>query len=361
MRPSSVAPATGAARPLLPRASAVACACACACATACTLLNSRDGLVGPPLVAGNDAGAQAEDAAGTPTPSDAAATDAAPPQSPAADGSTVTPLPDATTPPRPDASAANDGGPTAIYTQLLSPLGIAVYSSQICWTAGDSLRMIQCAPTSGGSASQITTAASQTNDALVADAFDVAFDDTYLYWSNGPKNQIVRRTFSGGTSAQYFTGDQQLSYIFLDGTSLWASDYVAGSTSGNLVVGPSGTSSQLIYPGETQAAGVGLYSGSVYWGRGSPGSVSSGPTGGNATITRVPTSASVTGLALDAAGTAYFIVGDQQIFQLAQGSNTPDLLYDEGTPFGDSDLAIDDGSIYWSEHDLGQIMRMPKP
>ena len=38
----------------------------------------------------------------------------------------------------------------------------------------------------------------------------------------------------------------------------------------------------------------------------------------------------------------------------------PEMLYDAGASFGDSDLAVDDGAIYWTEHDLGQIWRMPK-
>ncbi len=343
--------------------SACAGATLCGFAAACTLLNSRDGLVGPPRAdaVGGDGGSASVTPADATVLADSDLQDSAPAQG--ADSSpVVTPTLDAAKPVTGgDAASAGDGGPTVIYSQLLSPLGIAVHNGQICWVAGQSLRMIQCGPTSGEAASLVTTAASQTNDAFVADAFDVAFDDTYLYWSNGPKNQIVRRTLAGGASAQYFTGDQQLSYIVLDGTNLWASDYVAGATSGNLVVGPNGSSSLLVYPGETEAAGVGLYSGSVYWGRASPGSVSFAPTAGNVAVTRVPTSAAVTGLALDSIGTAFFIVGDQQIFRLLQGGNTPQLLYDASTPFGDSDLALDDGAVYWSEHDLGVIMQMPKP
>ena len=217
-----------------------------------------------------------------------------------------------------------------------------MHAGNICWAAGQSLRMIQCAPTSGGDASKITTVATQSNDPLVDKAFDVAVDDSYWYWSNGSNNQIVRKAISGGASAQYFTGDQQLSYIVIDGATIWATDYVAGATSGNIVMGPQGTSSQLIFPGEAQAAGIGVYSGSVYWGRAAAGSVSFAREAGNAPITRVPTAAGVTGLALDASGTTYFISGDQQVYRLAQGATTPHLMYDAGASFGDSDLALDD-------------------
>ena len=328
---------------------------------ACTLLNSRDGLVGPPLA--GDAGLDA-----------ANLSDGAPPPGTGADDGGRTGLdaeagppgiPDAAPsfdgPPSAADAGAADGGPTAIYSQLLSPLGITVHAGTLCWVQGDSLREVVCAPATAGTASQIAIVASQTNDALVQGAFDVARDDAYVYWSNGPKNQVVRKPIAGGVSAPYFTGDQQVSYIVLDGTNLWATDYVAGATSGNIVIGPSATSSSmLIYPGETQAAGLGVFSGSVYWGRASPGSVSGGPVGGNATITRVMTAGRVTGLAIDSAGTTYFLSDNQQMYRLVQAGSTPELLYDAGAPFGDSDLAADDTAIYWSEHDRGRIMRMAK-
>ena len=234
-----------------------------------------------------------------------------------------------------------------------------MYQGTICWVEGDSLRLIQCAPTAVDT-SQVTLVASQTNDELMDYAFDVALDDTYLYWSNSQQNMVVRRTFDGGPSSQYFSGGGQISYIVLGGTTVWATDYVAGADSGNIIMGPVGTSSLNVYPGETQAAGVGVYGGSVYWGRALPSSVSSGPESGNALITRVSTTARVTGLAVDASGTTYFLAGNQQVFRLPLGASTPELLYDEGSSFGDSDLALDDNAIYWSEHDLGRIMRMPK-
>jgi hypothetical protein len=316
------------------RATVVPLLFSLALTSACTFLESEGGLVGPPLVADAGADATIVEADGAPGP--ASGDDAS----------------------RAESSA--DAGPGPIYTQLLSPTGIAVYKGTICWVAGQSLRMIQCAPTSGAGASAVVTVASQSDDTLVDQAFDVALDDTYWYWSNGPNNQIVRKAMSGGASLQYFSGDQRLSYIFLDGANLWATDYVAGETSGNIVVGPSGTTSMLVFPGETLAAGVAVYSGSVYWGRGSPGSVSFALESGNTTITRVATSGAVTGLAMDAAGTTYFVSGDQQIFKLLQGADTPTLIYDAGSSFGDGDLALDDQWVYWSENGPGVIMRMPK-
>jgi hypothetical protein len=339
-----------------------------ACLGGCTLLNSENGLVGPPLVDGggidgstlsdgsstahpgsgsdssvstlpngNDAGSTPSDSGNPPSSDDAGAqVDASPPP-----------------PPPPDA------GPVALYSGRISPLGIGVNGSTLCWVEGDNVRTILCGTTTGGNGSQLTTAASQTNDPFADGAFDVAIDGTYYYWSNGPNNQVVRKAISGGTSAQYFTGDNYVSYIALEGSNVWASDYQAGSTGGNIVVGPAaGSQSMLVFPSETQAAGVANYSGSTYWGR--PTSVSFAQEQGNVAITRVTTAGQVTGLAIDGSGTVYFLSGNQQIYKLPLGAATPALVYDVGSSFGDSDLAVDDEAIYWTEHDVGSIMRLAK-
>jgi len=330
-------------------------------ATACTLLNSRDGLVGP--AAGGDASASGLDASdakakpGSDALLDGSADDVSIESidgsgEASGDGSTGG---DASVP----ADAAADG-PVAIYTGLVAPLGIAVHAGTLCWVQGQALRSIACAPATGGGASQVTTVATQSNDPLVQDAFDVALDDAYLYWSNGPNNQVVRQPRDGGASAQYFTGDQQVSYIVLEGTTVWLTDYVAGATGGNVSYGPfNGAQSQLVYPSEKQASGVANYAGSVYWG--TPTTVSIGPEPGNATIVRVPTPAQVTGLAIDAAGTTYFLSGNHDVYRLPQGASSPLLVYaSPGAAFGDSDLAVDSAAIYWSEPDAGRIMRLAK-
>jgi hypothetical protein len=330
-------------------------------ATACTLLESKDGLVGP--AAGGDGGSQGADAADGKTPFGLDAT------TEGGDGDVTIETIDGSGDGPHDGSAGSDSptpadagadGPVAIYTGLVAPLGIAVHAGTLCWVQGQALRSIACAPAGGGSASQVTTVATQSNDPLVQDAFDVALDDAYVYWSNGPMNQVVRQPRDGGASSQYFTGDQQVSYIVLEGTTVWLTDYVAGATSGNVSYGPfNGPQSQLVYPSEKQAAGVANYAGSVYWG--TPATLSIGPEPGNATIVRVPTPGQVTGLAIDAAGTAYFLSGNHDVYRLPQGASSPLLVYaTPGAAFGDSDLALDGAAIYWSEHDAGRIMRLAK-
>jgi hypothetical protein len=113
-----------------------------------------------------------------------------------------------------------------------------------------------------------------------------------------------------------------------------------------------------MYPNQVQAAGIGVYSGSVYWG--SPSAVSFGPEVSHDMVQTIATSGRVTGLALDSSGALYFLLGNQQVCRIASGGTVAQTIYGAGGSFGDSDLAVDDTAIYWSENALGQIMRMPK-
>jgi hypothetical protein len=263
-----------------------------------------------------------------------------------------------------DGGGQTDGGtgPTAIYSGLEAPLGIALNGTDVCWVAGQSVRGLFCAPTSGGGAGAIR-ALDDPSDPLLVGAFDLALDGTYVYWSNGPGNQVVRKALSGGTAAApYFSGDNRVSYIAVTGAAqVWASDYVApDAAAGALVVGPAaGGTSTEIYPLQPGESGVAVLGSTVYWGRSDV--FAFGPQSGNVQPTTIASpGAPVGGVAVDAAGTAYFIVGNQKIYRLRQGSITPELVYGAASPFGDSDIAVDATAVYFSQHDRGTIMRMGK-
>jgi hypothetical protein len=256
-------------------------------------------------------------------------------------------------------------GPTAIYSGLNAPLGIALDTTgDVCWVAGQSVRGLYCAPTAGGDAGAIRKLDDANDAQWLVDAFDLALDATYVYWSNGPNNNVVRKALSGGTAASYFTGDNRVSYIAVTGSGqVWASDYVApDASSGAIVVGPSGGQSTEAYPLQPGESGIALWQtqNTVYWGRSDGLAFGVQSTSGSPpTIIKFPETP-VGGVAVDSAGTVYFIVGDQKIYRLTSGSSSPQLLYDAMTPFGDSDIAVDDAAVYFSQHDLGTIMRMGK-
>jgi hypothetical protein len=341
---------------------------------ACTLLNSMSGLIGPPV--SPDGGLVEQNADSGHTTASPHIDAQAPSQGRDAGGSRadgsvgISQSDDAGTasetggPPN-DAAPAWDGGAMALYTGRTSPLGVGVHSGTICWVEGQTAWQIMCGPTAGGTEPQVV--ATSTDDPTVDNAFDVAMDDTYYYWSNGPNNKILRKAINNGTSEQYFTGDNWVSYIVLGdqsapagGTSLWVSDWGNGGSE-HVVVGPSGSNgvdSMLVFT-DSSVAGVAVYTGSVYWGS-SSSYVAFGLEGGNVTATQVATSGAVTGLAIDqSTGIVYCIVNSQQIYKFASDSSQLTLMYDAGSSFGVSDLAVDD-AVYWSENGNGQIMRMAK-
>src|SRR5262249_2171148 len=159
--------------------------------------------------------------------------------------------------------------------------------------------------------------------------------DTFVYWSNGPHNQVIRMRLSGGSAAEYFTGDGRIAFLALQGTRLFATDYAGQTANGNVVVGPSGGNmSTLIFPGEHGDAGIAVANDTVYWGTSSPNALAFALQVGNVPVTRIPVGGPVDGVAVDPQGLAYFIVGAQTICRLDVGSTQPQTIYDAGAPFG---------------------------
>ncbi len=259
-------------------------------------------------------------------------------------------------------SGGSPPGPKTLFSGIDNPLGIAVTQQSVCWVASIQPAQLFCGPKQGANAGAPQRLDTQADQSFLSGAFDLALDGTYVYWSNGPNNQVVWKPLAGGAASQYFTGDQRVSFIALSASGVLASDFVSSTDSapGNIVIGPAadGVTSTLIYPLVPTAAGVAAFGDVVYWGEAT--ALAFGPIAGNVTPTRIASPGGVGGVAVDAQGNAYFQVGNQTIYELAFGSTTPTLLYDAGAAFGDSDIAVDDVSVYWSEHDRGLILSMPK-
>jgi hypothetical protein len=251
-----------------------------------------------------------------------------------------------------------------LYCGLTNPRGIALANGNVCWV-GDLLpRGLLCAAADGsGTPTHIDT---QSDAPFLLDAFDLLFDGANVYWSNGAHNQVVVRPQSGGQPQEYFSGGGRVSFLAPGaGTTLWATDFPDPSdsnpaSSGEVIVGPSGggTSSNAIYTAEPMAAGVAMYNGNVYWG--TPGGIAFGSVAGNATIYRIPSPA-VAGLAVDSAGVVYFLAGGESLYRYVTGATTSAIVYTEpqGT-FGAGDVALDGSYVYFSEPELGCIVRVPR-
>lgn len=340
----------------LSRASSIACL-AVSPALACTLIESTKGLVGPPVT--GDAG----DARVTGDAADASLSDVeedAPDVFLSADGRSDAAVPEASPP-----ADGNPGGAVVLYSDVVAPRGIALYATEVCWVGGQAPRGLFCAPKTGGDAgaSRIDTPA---DGVFLTDAYDLALDDSYVYWSDGSGNRVIRKPRQdGGPAAEYFSGDIRVSFLALDGEQVWATDFLDSpeAGAGNVVVGPTdgGTTSTEVYPNPDGPTGVAVAAGIVYWGRARRSTLAFGPVAGNVIPTEVTSPGGmVAGVAVDAAQTVYFLAGGQQVFRLPSTSNTAQSMYVESTVFGVGDVAVDDSFVYWTEPDLGKIMRMPK-
>jgi hypothetical protein len=269
-------------------------------------------------------------------------------------------IPDATSP---------DGGAVVqkIYCNLTDPRGITLDpTGNVCWVGDLNPRGLFCAPADGsGSPAHIDT----PNDAsFLLDAFDLVFDATSVYWSNGGNNQVVVRPQSGGQAMEYFSGGGRVSFLAAGaGATLWGTDFPdpsdsSATGSGEVIVGPSagGTSSNAIYTGQPGAAGVAMYNDNVYWG--TPAGISFGSVAGNATIYKIASPETpVAGLAVDATGQVYFLAGSRSLYGYKTGATSPVLVYQEKQgPFGAGDVAVDASYVYFSEPDLGCIVRIAR-
>jgi hypothetical protein len=317
----------------------------------------------PDSAAGDDGGSNADDASGDDAPAadaPSSGSDAAADGLPAGPDGGPGPDSGVTDSPPPDSPAAVQ----MLYCGLTVPRGITVSNGNVCWVGDVNPRGLFCAPAAGGGTVAHIDVASDAS--FLLDAFDILLDATNVYWTNGQHNQVVTRPQSGGQPQEYFTGGGRVSFLAPgDGATLWATDFPDPSdgnppSSGEVIVGPSpgGTSSNAIYTGEPGAAGVAMYNGNVYWG--TPNGIAFGSVTGNATIYRIASPETpVAGLAVDSTGVVYFLAGNQGLYRYVTGAQSAALVYRETQPLGaGGDVALDDRNVYFSEPDLGCIVRI---
>jgi hypothetical protein len=334
--------------------------------TACPQFENDDWVIGADASSSAEAGrdATATDSPGGPDggASDAAGPDAGPPADAAQDGAGgISSVGDT------GGSDSNTAALQRLYCNLTVPRGITLANGNVCWVGGLNPRGLFCATADGsGTPMHIDTA---SDAPFLLDAFDLLFDETNVYWSNGGNNKVVTRPQSGGQpAAQYFSGGGRVSFLAPgEGATIWATDFPDPSdsnatSSGEVIVGPNsgGTSSNAIYTGQQGAAGVGMYNGNVYWG--TPGGIAFGSVAGNATVYSIPSPETpVAGLAVDSTGVVYFLAGNQSLYRYDTGAASPVFVYKEAQGmFGAGDVALDASYVYFSEPDLGCVVRLAR-
>jgi hypothetical protein len=308
--------------------------CAPALLVACTFLSSRDGLAGPPLepdAAQPDTSIPADDGGD------------------AGDASDATPDADIL-----DAADANEAaaGPQTIYANLIGPIGLTVLGDDLFWVAGQPKGLFH-APRAGGGAVAHLDDASQP----IGDAFDLAVDATFVYWTQRG-GAVLRRGRNGGANEACFTASGSAAYIAIANGALFVTDFRLDGT-GSVAKGTCGGAS-ILFSNQSRASGIAATPQLVYWGKNQNDQIAFGPINGGSPSTFRAVVGAVGGVAVDA-DAVYWLRESRRVMRFTFASQIETELYDAGGPFGDGDIAVDDDAVYWTETANGVIKRLPKP
>jgi hypothetical protein len=320
--------------PSRPPRLALACASLAASLASCTLLASRDGLEGPPLTEGADGG----DAS---APGDARGEDV---------------IADT----RPDDGAdASSAGPVTLFAGQQGAIGIATSGTSVYWVAGQPRGLLR-APRAGGAITHLDDV-----NQPVGDAFDLAVDAAYVYWSTRSDGRVQRRPLGGGANEPCFTAGTHAAYIALGAAGVYVTDFQndvseAGVGVGSVVLGACGGAPATVFADQPRATGLATLAQLLYWGRNQPDGISFGATSGGTASTFHDVTGAVGGVAVDASA-LYWIREARRVMRFDFATRQEAELYDAGAPFGDGDVAVDDEAVYWTESANGVVKRIRKP
>jgi hypothetical protein len=265
-----------------------------------------------------------------------------------------------------DASPDGPGNVPIVAIQGSQPItGITVNATHLYWVEGGN---VYRAPKSseGGAAEGIDNSRSD---------FDVAVDSDYVYWTENamtvpPSGLVWRKPISDPSAMRvdhYAPGAQTARYIAAgDMHQVFISDPSAINSSDRFPI-PSGA----IYLGQIEASGVTLFNGELYWGHGGPRGIKNGAVDGlrpAAEILFRDLQGVVSGVATD--GDHVYWIEDAHLIRrtplrVMRGSISEvcsESTEDADAGFGpDSDVAVDDQWVYFSEPSLMRISKCRKP
>jgi hypothetical protein len=246
--------------------------------------------------------------------------------------------------------------------------GIAVFGSDVYWVqTGTSAAGIVGAPKEGGTPVFFLA---------TPNAFDVAVDADYVYWSNGTGNEVFRRSIASDASSgeSLYPGAGQTRYLAVgNGGRVYA-------TGGNSVAAgprPDAGGGIALYNLQLGAAGIAVSGPDLYW------SLDAGIVKGDITGQMQPPVAIYDGASGEVAGIAtdgqdvYWIASDGAVRAKSLGP-TPAMrevcrarteLGDAGADarpdgaggeFASADVAVDDQWVYFTEPAIRQISKCLK-
>jgi hypothetical protein len=331
----------------------------------CLLTTSLDGLEGPPLLP--DAGTDGGTFDGSAGKSDGEP-DAETESGPAADGGRDASVEDGRTDDRSvfDAIGEDSDGapkePIPVAPTGDVVLGIAEHGDDVYWVQRDPNAGIVRAPKVGGPAAFVQ---------MTSDAFDVAVDDNYVYWSTGSRNEVLRKalgsTMPSGTVL--FPGAGATLYLAVE---VAGRVYATGADAVTVAPRIDGGTSDAIHKFQSGAAGIALSGTDIFW------SVTAGIVRGDDSP-QMPRSVyasapgEVSGIATDGQE-IYWIAPDGGVRALMLNNPVPTPprevcrasigMGDAGTDGGEAaaivDIAVDDEWVYFAEPPRRRISKCLK-
>ncbi len=221
--------------------------------------------------------------------------------------------------------------PIAIY-------GIAVTSTDLYWVEGPSGGVYR-ASTGGNGADAVRLV-------MTLNAFDVAVDDAYLYWTEG--NSLWRQARADGSAAMQWPGGGHTQYLAVGGLGRV---YISNSFEGNIVVF-NGVRSDALYLTEPQASGMAADGENIFWARGAPVGLRQGSATGSQPFDLPPLTdvTRITGVAADATY-VYWIEDNIRVKKLRRNPTTlPGTVCQAPQEIGDgNDIVVDAEWVYFSE------------
>lgn len=242
--------------------------------------------------------------------------------------------------------------PRDVATDQGKVLGIGVFGDLVFWVSQDPPSLRRAFKDGVG---QLTL--SGPGDLVQRDVFDIAADSDYVYWTEVSANQVFRKPMSGvGTrETTGVTGPGQAAFLVVDGAQIYVSDYDFLRMRGTIV-----DRKQALYPESDVVAGLAVHSNFLFWARQTARKIVSGPVTGGGKSEVATTGGRVMGIAVDR-DFIYWVEDSIRVKRMSRrGGTTPLTLYEATRPFGDSDIAVDETSVYWTQQNDGLVLRLAK-
>jgi hypothetical protein len=244
----------------------------------------------------------------------------------------------------------NGGTPVTVATGQPQPKQVELDSTNVYWSNGALVAapatIMKLPLTGSGSPSTVVTA---------QDLGGFAIDSLNVYWTDDGAGTVMQKPLAGGNAITLSSGQPLVFAIAVDAQNVYWIDYGGGK----LMKAPIGGGTAPVPIGSVPNSGVfsfhglAVNSGAAYL---TAGFTLSKISTAQASTTTLSSTVGGTDLATD--GTSLYWVNAATVMKMPVNGGTPVPIYSNGTE--SFDLTVDANYVYWTDAQLGSIMRAPK-